>query len=744
MANQTASLPGLEPAPEEPAATVPVLVPVAVETAYSYRVPAGMHLGPGTVVQIPLGNRQVVGAVWEPGIWEGGGAKPVDPSKLREILHVFDVPSIDERMRRFIDWVARWTMAPPGMVLRMVLRVPEALEPEPPLKGVRLAGAPPERMTKARARVLDLFEENPSWSKTGLATAAGVSPGVVDGLIGAGTLQIVPLPAAPPAPMPEADWNRRDLSPAQDKAAEEITATVAERRFSVTLLDGVTGAGKTEVYFEAVAEALRRGRQALVLLPEIALTSEFLQRFEERFGCRPGEWHSDVPPKQRVRLWRGVIDGSVRVVVGARSALFLPFPELGLIVVDEEHDPAYKQDDRVAYHARDMAVVRGHIAGFPVILSSATPSIETRHNADTGRYRRIELPDRASGAALPDIHAIDMRRGGPARGRWLAPALTRAVGEALARGDQALLFLNRRGYAPLTLCRSCGHRFECPDCSAWLVEHRFRSVLTCHHCGFSMPTPEACPSCGDVDSLTACGPGVERIAEEAAADFPDARIIVLSSDMPGGTRRLRAELKAIAGGEGDIIIGTQLVAKGHNFPKLKVVGVVDADLGLSTADPRAAERTFQLISQVTGRAGRRDGAGVGYLQTYMPDHPVMRALVSGDRESFYATELEARERSAMPPFARLASLLVTGPDRPLTEGFARELARAAPHQDGVHVLGPADPPLAVIRGRHRQRLLVHADRSADIQAYLHRWLAAGPVPKKGVRLAIDIEPLSFM
>ena len=724
--------------------TVSVLVPVAVDTAYTYRVPVDTVLKPGSIVRVPLAAREVVGAVWEEGIWDGANIRKIDPKKLRDISHVFDVPPLDLKLRRFVDWVARWTLSPPGMVLRMVLRVPDALEPEAPIKGVRFTGPPPERMTKARERVLATFEDGLSWSKSGLAAAAGVSATVVEGLITAGTLETVDIPAAPVPQMPDPDWNRRDLSTEQGDAAETLRQTISDRKFSVTLLDGVTGSGKTEVYFEAVAEALRMGRQALVLLPEIALTSEFLDRFEARFGCRPGEWHSDLAPKQRLRTWRNVLDGSLRAVVGARSALFLPFPELGVIVVDEEHDPAYKQDDRVAYHARDMSVVRGHISGFPVVLSSATPSIESRHNADLGRYRRIALPERASGAPLPDITVIDMRKAGPARGRWLAPRLVRATAETLERGDQALLFLNRRGYAPLTLCRSCGHRFECPDCTAWLVEHRFRRQLVCHHCGFSMPSPEACPSCGDVDSLVACGPGVERIAEEAAKAFPDSRIIVLSSDMPGGTRRLRTELAAIAKGDADIIIGTQLVAKGHNFPKLKLVGVIDADLGLSTADPRAAERTFQLISQVTGRAGRRDGAGMGYLQSYMPDHPVMKALVSGDREAFYENELEARERGAMPPFSRLASLLVSGPERPLVEDYARRLAQTADINEDVRLFGPADAPLAVIRGRHRMRILVHAARSADLQAFLRNLLARAPAPRKGLRVTVDVEPMSFL
>jgi primosomal protein N' (replication factor Y) len=481
-----------------------------------------------------------------------------------------------------------------------------------------------------------------------------------------------------------------------------------------------------------------------VLLPEIALTPDLLERFAARFGAVPAEWHSEVTPRARARVWRGVAEGSVRVVVGARSSLFLPFENLGLIVVDEEHDLAYKQEDRVFYSARDMAVVRGHLAGFPVVLSSATPSIESRANADAGRYRRIVLSDRYLDAVLPEIRAVDMRHDQPERGRFLSPTLVAAVAETLAQKQQALLFLNRRGYAPLTLCRSCGHRFQCPNCSTWLVEHRFRGQLVCHHCGHTEPRPKACPSCGDTESLVAVGPGVERLAEEAAERFPQARTIVMSSDLAGGVQRLRLELTSIAKGEVDLIIGTQLVAKGHNFPLLTLVGVVDADLGLAHGDLRAAERTFQLLSQVTGRAGRSGGASRALLQTYAPEHPVIRAIVSGDREAFYEKEIAERRAAGLPPFGRLAGIVVSALDRSDARGHATALRRVAPDVSAISVLGPAEAPLAVIRGRHRYRLLVQAPRSADLQGYIRSWLDAAPRARGSLRVQVDIDPQSFM
>ncbi|WGG59258.1 primosomal protein N' [Brucella intermedia] len=724
--------------PELAPRVVPVLVPMPAERPYSYMVPAGMNVQPGSIVRVPLGPREVAGIVCE------GETDAVDARKLREISEVFDCPPVGADMLRFMRWAADYTLSPPGMVARMVLRVPAAFDPEPSVPGLRYSGGEPERMTDARARVMELARDGLAWTRSGLAHAAGVSMTVVDGLKAQGVFEEVMLPPPAVVARPDIDYARATLSEDQHAAAEMLSEAVEAGGFSVSLLDGVTGSGKTEVYFEAVAKAIEQGRQVLILLPEIALTQQFLDRFHDRFGAKPAEWHSDLAPRTRERVWRQIAEGTVRVVAGARSALFLPFKELGLIVVDEEHDPAYKQEDRVFYNARDMAVVRGHISGFPVVLASATPSIESQVNAEQGRYKRIKLYGRYAEAALPDLKTIDMRRSPPPPGRFLSPALTEAVGKTVERGEQALLFLNRRGYAPLTLCRVCGHRFQCPQCSSWLVEHRFRGQLMCHQCGYHEPVPQACPECGTLDHLVACGPGVERIAEEVAATFDKARIIVLSSDMAGGVKRLRLELDAIAKGEADIVIGTQLVAKGHNFPNMTLVGVVDADLGLANGDPRAAERTFQLLNQVTGRAGRTGRKSLGLLQTYQPDHPVMRAIVSGDAEAFYAREIEERERSALPPYGRLAALIISADNRPDAENHARALRRAAPSSPEVSVLGPAEAPLALVRGRHRFRILVHGTKRADIQGFIRVLLANGPKEKGSIRVQVDIDPQSFL
>ncbi|MCK5497502.1 MAG: primosomal protein N', partial [Hyphomicrobiaceae bacterium] len=646
-----------------------------------------------------------------------------------------------------------YNMASPGAVLKMVLNVPGALEKAKPVKafisarGEERAARGEEhaiRITPARKRVLDFMQDKPAMKSADIAREAGCTPSVITGLVKAGALDEVEIIPEHKFQVPDHKLPGPKLSNEQAKAAAGLCARV-EQKHSVTLLDGVPGSGKTEVYFEAVAKALERGRQALIMLPEIALTDQFMRRFEQRFGCPPVEWHSALSGPERGRVWRTAASGEARVVVGARSALFLPFKELGLIIVDEEHDPGFKQDDRVHYQARDMAVVRGNLGDFPVVLASATPSIESHVNARTGRYRHVVLPGRYSGAELPKVTAIDLRKNPPDKGNWLSPILVEAVAETLAAKQQSLLFLNRRGYAPLTLCRSCGHRVDCPQCTAWLVEHRFRGRLHCHHCGFSIPLPERCPKCSDAGSLIACGPGVERVAEEVTERFPEAKLALLSSDLIPGIVEMRQIIREIEAGDIDIIIGTQMVAKGHHFPNLATVGIVDGDLGLSQgADPRAGERTFQLLHQVTGRAGRALAEGRGFVQTHMPEHPVMEAIISGDREAFLEREIKARRSGLLPPFGRLAALIVSARDKETAQLMARDIAHRAPPSERIDVLGPAEAPIAVIRGRHRWRLLVRAPREIDVQAYLRAWLDRLPPLKGDLRLTVDIDPYSFL
>jgi len=724
---------------------VRVLLPLPLSGPYDYLVPPDLSVIPGDFVQVPLGRQTRIGVVWDPAEENGKVLeKVVDDSRLRGIEVRLEVLRMSEPMRRFIDWIATYSMSAPGAVLRMAMSIPEAFVPGRPRILFRPADdAPDFRETPARKRVLEALGRGPARGAIDLAREAAVGPGVVRGLAKLGVIDGIEVSDDLPLSRPDPTIPGPNLSAEQQQAATALAGRAGVGGFSVTLLDGVTGSGKTEVYFEGIAAALAAGRQVLVLLPEIALTAQFLERFEDRFGTRPQEWHSDVPRARRRRVWRAVADGRARVVVGARSALFLPFCQLGFIVVDEEHDLSYKQEDGVIYHARDMAVVRARLEAVSVVLVSATPSLETAVNVKQGRYLALHLPARHGGADLPEISIVDLRRESPERQCWISTPLRLALSETLAAEEQSLLFLNRRGYAPLTLCRACGHRFECPNCSSWLVEHRFQGRLTCHHCGYFTRMQNVCPECGAEDRMAACGPGVERLAEEVSSLYPEARVELMTSDTVWRPSAAAAIVSRVQAHEIDILIGTQLVAKGHHFPKLTLVGVIDADLGLVGGDLRAAERTYQLLHQVAGRAGREDRPGRVRLQTHSPEHPVMAALVSGDRDAFMAAEAEQRKTGNWPPFGRLAAIIVSGPDESDTEMVARALARTAPQTENFKVLGPAPAPLALLRGRHRRRLLVRTTRSVRIQERLRPWIASVK-PPNAVRVQVDIDPFSFL
>ncbi len=705
-----------------------------------YRAPRDGTIMPGQIVIAPLGPRPLTGVVWDEGSFPD--VPEVGDNRLRPIIGTVDAPPIAAPLRRLIEWAADYYMAPIAAVLRMALTSVSTLESGRTLIEYRPTGLLPERMTPQRAQALERIGDRQGLVRE-LATIAEVSDAVVRGLVKQGALEAIEVPVDAPFPVPDADFTQVTLTPEQASAAGRLVAAVAAGNFAPVLLDGVTGSGKTETYFEAVAQALRMDRQTLVLLPEIALTEPFLARFAARFGCTPVAWHSGLRQSERRRAWQAIASGEARVVVGARSALFLPYARLGLIVVDEAHETSFKQEDGVRYHARDVAVMRAMFEEFPVILASATPAIETRHQVEIGRYEEIRLPARFGGAEMPEIIGIDMTHDPPDRGRWIAPPLLGALRETLKRGEQSLLFLNRRGYAPLTLCRHCGHRFQCPNCTAWMVEHRLTRRLACHHCGHSVPTPEECPECQADDALVACGPGVERIADEVAALLPEARTAIVTSDTLWSPARAAEFVAAMGGGAIDVVIGTQLVTKGYHFPELTTVGVIDADLGLEGGDLRAGERTFQQIMQVAGRAGRGEKPGRVFIQTRVPGAPVIRALLEGDTEGFYRAETQARRSAHAPPFGRFAAIIISDVDAALAKATAERIGHAAPRIDDLKIYGPAAAPLAMLRGRHRHRLLIHAPRTLDVQAIIRKWLN-GIDWKASTRVTVDIDPYSFV
>ncbi len=705
-----------------------------------YKVAEGMEVEPGSVVIAPLGPRTVTGIVWDEGRLPGA---TVDASKLRALREVVAVPPLSQPLRRLIEWTADYYCAHLASVARMVLASGGALGGPTTMTEYRLAEGEPEgRLTAQRKQAIERLSGEQGTIRE-LAAASEVSEGVLRGMVGAGLIEAVSVAIDRPYPPADPDYNQPALSPDQMSVAKTLVSAVEARKFEPFLLDGVTGSGKTETYFEPVAEAIRMGRQVLVLLPEIALTENFLTRFESRFGTPPVQWHSSLKSTERRRAWRAIANGSAQVIVGARSALFLPYANLGLIVVDEAHEISFKQDEGVRYNARDVSVMRARFEALPVVLASATPALESLHMANSGTYTKLVLPSRFGGAQLPTIKLVDLTIEKPANGRWLSAPLIEGLEARLEAGEQSLLFLNRRGYAPLTLCRNCGHRFQCPNCSAWLVEHRLSARLACHHCGLETKPPDKCPDCGEADCLVACGPGVERIADEVAELFPEARVAVATSDTLGSPERAaefiaKAEAKAI-----DVIVGTQLVTKGFHFPDLTLVGVVDADLGLEGGDLRAAERTYQQVAQVAGRAGRGAKPGEVLLQTRHPDAAVIEALANGDRDAFYAAETDARKDAGAPPFGRWAAIILSSEDDREAREAANRLGDTRPHQDDLYILGPAPAPLALLRNRYRYRFLVNARRSANLQDTLRDWVSRQSFPP-GVRVGVDIDPYSFV
>ncbi len=715
-----------------------VLIPLPVQEAFDYEVAEDMVLARGDQVAVPLGPRLIRGIVAE--VRETTGSN----RKLKAVAQKLDDPTLPPGTVDFVEWAARWTLSPPGEMAATALKGLRAPKPRPERRLRRVVDRTPARPTAGRTAVLEALAEA-ALSGPELARAAGVSSAVIKGLVDEGVLEIIEVEAEAAFDAPDPSHAPQTLNADQAAAADALSQATAAGGFQPFLLDGVTGSGKTEAYLEAVARTLARdpAAQILILLPEIALTQDLIRRITHRFGAAPAEWHSGVAPPRRRKVWEAVVAGRCNIVVGARSALFLPFPNLKLTVVDEEHDGSFKQEDGLVYHGRDLAVARARIEGSVVVLASATPSLETLWNAQQGRYAWLKLSSRHGASVLPDVKLLDLRQSPPDPQTWLSQPLREAIGETLLAGEQTLLFLNRRGYAPVVLCRACGHRMTSPDTDSWLVEHRYTGRLVCHLTGFSMARPKACPSCGAEDSLVSVGPGVERVEEEVRQLFPEARTAVFSSDTVPDAKAARALIQSMTDGEIDILVATQAAAKGHNFPRLTLVGVVDADLGLRGGDLRAAERTFQMLTQATGRAGRADRPGRAILQTWTPEHPVLMALAAGDRDAFVEAEMAEREAATLPPHGRLAAIILSGVDAMAVEKVANDLAAAIPNAERLEVYGPADAPLGLIRGRRRKRLLVRADRDVNLQGFLRSWLGRVKVPGS-VRLTVDVDPYSFL
>lgn len=728
---------------------VKVLIPNVANAGYDYRLTAPADLG--TFVRVNVMRRPYIGVVY--GIGDSGLA----PEKIRDTTDVFP-----QRMSvhdlQWIQKMSEWTLMTPGAVLRLIINVPDAFAPP---RTEQLYGYNFEsnlRMTDARQSVADAFasNDNEPMSVSDIQNIAHVSASVIKTMIDRGVL--IPRDTRT-RDTNDFDYKYQDmgtvqLNAEQSAAAAEIAAAIDNGGYSAFVLDGITGSGKTQVYFDAAWRAYSHGKSVLLMMPEIALTAQFISRYTQRFGAPPVVWHSNLTAARRRAIWRGVLTGKIRMVVGTRSALFLPWQDLGLIVVDEEHDTSYKQEDMGNYHARDMAVLRAKISGFPIVLTSATPSAETLQNVADGKYRCLKLTARFGGATVPTIETIDMRANRPLpynlpsdddaaapQNGYLSPNLCNAIQETLNAGRQTMLFINRRGFAPIVQCKKCGWVAQCPDCSVGMTYHKHMGKLLCHMCGRMAPMPTKCPNCGD--NVSCRGAGLEKIQEEVSIKFPSARTALVSSDTIISRQALERIVHKMENGETDIVIGTQILAKGHHFPNLTLVGVVDADMGLFGTDFRAAEHTFQQLFQVAGRAGRGDAPGRVLLQTYQPENPVLTAICNGDRDAFMASDMAARRAAKMPPYGQLIAVIIESQRETVLKKFCADLSAAAPTAAGVKIMGPIAAQIYQVRNWYRMRFLVAGDARAMLQPLVRHWIDKVRTPSN-VRVKLDVNPQNFM
>ena len=727
---------------------VKVLIPNVINTGYDYRLTCDADIG--SFVRCTVMKRQYIGVII------GVGDSNLDKSKIKPIIEVCNLGrlSADD-----IDWIfkmSQWTLMAPGAVLRLIINVPDAFNPPVVEQLYSYNFDTTIKMTESRQRICDAFQsnDNDSMSVNDIINIAHVGTSVVKNMIKNGVL----IPVDSREKTSETykydyfDTGSVVLNDEQQSAANAIADAMNKNEFSVHLLDGITGSGKTQVYFDSVLRAYNNGKSVLLMMPEIALTAQFMDRFTKRFGAPPVVWHSNLTAARRRNIWRGVAKGDIRIVVGTRSALFLPWQNLGLIVVDEEHDTSYKQEDMGNYHARDMAILRGKIAKFPIVLASATPSFETLHNVALGKYIRLRLMSRFGGAQLPTIETIDMRIERPESYRpdkdstqetqgYLSPTLCDAISENLNQHKQVMLFINRRGFAPIVQCKKCGWVAECPDCSIGLNYHKHLGKLVCHMCGKMSDLPNKCPQCGNDVSMR--GAGLEKIEQEISVKFPNATVALVSSDTIISRESLERVVHKMENGEIDIIIGTQILAKGHHFPNLTLVGVIDADMGLFGTDFRAGEHTFQQLFQVAGRAGRGEFPGRVLLQTYQPEHPVITAICAGNRDEFMESDMQSRRAAKMPPFGQLIAVIVESDKEQVLQKYCKQLSNVAPNLVGGKIMGPIAAQIYQIRNWYRMRFLISGDARANLQPIVRAWLDKIKQPAN-VRVKIDVNPQNFM
>ena len=657
-----------------------ILLPLPFNQTFQYLCNEEEKVELGDFVLVPFKDKIVTGCIWEN---KSKLKKQLPKKKIRNIEKKLNFSPLNKQNRDFIDWVSNYTMNNLGSTLKLCLSIKQIFKKK--------------KIEKIKEQFLNLPSNKPLLTKE------------------------------------------------QSNAKKYIFQKIDNKKFSTVVIDGVAGSGKTEVYFEAINKCLMEKKQVLVLLPEISMTTQWFDRFKKKFKTNPLLWHSDIKGSEKIKIWKSILEDNVNIVVGARSSLFLPFKNLGLIIIDEEHDQSFKQEEGIIYNARDMAVVRAKISNIPIILCSATLSIETKLNVLERKYDVVKLKQAYGEAGLPEVKIIDLGKNPPEKGMWLTDEVHRELKKTIEFGNQALFFLNRRGFAPYVFCNSCYKKILCPNCDVGLVFHKKIDNLICHHCGYKSLLENNKKICKESEKkcdLFLYGPGVEKIYEEIKNKNKNLNIEILTSDVMQKKGKGETILRKFEREEINVIIGTQILAKGHHFPKLTLVVIVDADFGFIGGDLRAAEKTFQLLTQVSGRSGRSRLSGKVLIQSTMADNPILKKIKRFDLNGFFLEELNIRKESGLPPFKKLCSLMLISKNEKKLNDFCRKMKVNIEPSNEFEVLGPAPPFISYIRGKYRKRFIIRCSRNKNIQQFVSIWLKKLQIPFD-LKIAVDIDPYNF-
>lgn len=723
--------------------TAQILLPIIFDKSFSYYVNDAFNIEVGDVVLVNFMNRNCYGIVTKV-------EEELEKSnfKMKTILAKDDELKISPNLIKLIEFAASYNLAPKGLFLKLAISILNSSKiKENSQVFCKINKNPPQnvKITPKRQEIIDLFGKKSEILLSEIVNLAKTSSSTVNSLVKNGILtKEIKKIAQKREKFPEIEPNLfklKELSSDQQNAADFLNKKIAQNQHSVTLVDGVTGSGKTEIYFNVISKILKeKSGQILILLPEIILVNQLIKRFENIFNFKPQIWHSKINNNQKRDIFYALNNGEIEILISTRSAIFLPFSNLKLIIIDEEHEASFKQEDIVNYHGRDMAIARAKFENIPVILSSATPSLETFVNAKSGKYEHLILKSKFFNNKKTQIELVDMKNSDLEKGCFISKELEKEMQNCLENKKQILLFLNRRGYAPLTLCKSCGHKISCKDCSSYMSYHQSLNKLICHHCGSESKFNIACENCEEEDSFVTLGAGVERIHEEVKSLFPLSKTALMTSDSLNNQEESTKIIEKIINNEVDVIIGTQIIAKGHHFPNLSLVGIIDGDSSFNNANLRAGEKSFQLLTQVIGRAGREKHPAKIFLQSYNINNLVFKYIIEQNRDDFFNLEIQNRQIMQMPPFGKMIAIIFISKNEDLAINCGKMIVSHFPNQENIEIFGPAPMPISKIRKNYYYRVLVKSDKKLNIQKLINNIISSFKTPNQ-VRIKIDVDPL---